>query len=597
MGGRGGDAATPRDPGGGRLDGAHALWLLAAFLLLAALYLEPATGFAYFGSDTGEYYRLTVDLASTGHLPVGGTYPGWGIGYPDFPGLFVLGAGTAGATGVDPLTALMATVPVLAAFSVAPLFLLFRRILPNDSVALLGAAFAGVVMPRAFSLAHPAPLAIGDLLVVAGLWMFVEGRTDARWYLPLALTAGAIIVTHHLSSYFLLVTALGGLVLLELVRPRAWSVRFPIRELAFLAGFAIVLDAFWFARAPDFVGDVIGTSKLLGLGADAIGAGVGLGALVVAVGAGLLIRWRRGSRIRGLRVSFPSDGSVGRDALLLAVGIFGGVAVLLTVPLPGTRQTTTPAAIGYFLPILLLVPLVSGTRRLVSTARIGPYALLGLFVLGLSAIFGIVTDSPVILPARHAEYLLIFLGLLAGLSVVRWAARIGETFGRPGAGAVVAAALLLVAANAAIAYPPAPDLGGFQEGLTVRDALLAEWSAGGLPAGTVVASDHRLSSYLFGVDGDRATWDSTPDLFCGTHESAAERELAGAGAPNGRYALDAIAVDGTMRYVGVALDPSAEASPISPNASAWLAGPGFVPIYENQAETVYWVDSATLPAP
>ena len=82
-------------------------------------------------------------------------------------------------------------------------------------------------MPRMFSLAHPAPLALGDLFVVAALWMFVEGRRDVRWYFPLALTGGALIVTHHLSTYFFLVSALGSLILLELAVPGRWSRRLP----------------------------------------------------------------------------------------------------------------------------------------------------------------------------------------------------------------------------------------------------------------------------------------------------------------------------------------------------------------------------------
>jgi hypothetical protein len=406
-----------------------------------------------------------------------------------------------------------------------------------------------------------------------------------------------VIVTHHLSSYFFLVSAFGGLLLLEMVRPRAWSARFPARELAFFGGFALALDAFWFLRAPDFVGDVIGPARVLGLGADAIGALVAVSA-VLAVGlAGLLLRWRRAAPFRGLRVSFPSDRSVLRDAVLLAIAIFGGVAVLVSRPLPSTAQTTTPAAILYFVPVLLLVPLAAGTRRLVTTARLGPYALLGLLVLGLSAILGLVSNSQVILPARHAEYLLAFLGLLVGLSVVRWAGRAQDAFGRRAAGAVIAGALLLVAANAAIAYPPPSDFGGFQEGLTTRDALLAEWASTGLPAGTVIATDHRLSSYLFGVDSEPATWDSTYGLFCGTDRTSALHELAGSPAPTRSQPIDAVVVDGTMRNIGVALDPSAEAQPMSANASDWLEGPGFLPIYENQGETVYWVDAGTLPSP
>jgi hypothetical protein len=400
-----------------------------------------------------------------------------------------------------------------------------------------------------------------------------------------------------LSSYFFLVTALGSLVLLELVRPRAWSRRFPTRELVFLAGFVLALDAFWFLRAPDFVGDVVAPAKLLGLSANEVGIALAAGGVLATVLAGLVIRWRRASALRGVRVSFPSDRSVLRDAAILAIGIFGGVALLVTAPLPSTQQTTTPGAILYFAPLLLLVPLVAGTRRLVSVPRLGPLALVGLLVLGLSAIFGLVTQSQVILPARHAEYILIFLSLLAAFAIYRWAGRARLAYGRRAGAAMIATALLLLAANAAIAYPPPNDFGGFQEGLTPRDALLAEWSAGGLPPEAVVASDHRLSSYLFGFDGDRATWDSTPALFWGSNRSAAFAELADAQSPSTLRPVDAVALDGTMRTVGVALDPSEEAQPLSAAASGWFDGPGFVPIYENGDETVYWVDTGALPAP
>ena len=59
-----------------------------------------------------------------------------------------------------------------------PLFLLFRRLYPHDAVALLAAAIASIAMPRLFSIAHAAPVALGDFLGVAALWMFVESRRD-----------------------------------------------------------------------------------------------------------------------------------------------------------------------------------------------------------------------------------------------------------------------------------------------------------------------------------------------------------------------------------------------------------------------------------
>ncbi len=578
------DPASPR-----RLLGGYLLLLAGGFLLLAALYLSPDLSFAYFGSDTGEYYRLTVDLIANGRLPIGGPYQGWGTGYPDFPGLFVVAGGVAQSTGVGAETALILSIPLLSAFSVVPLFLLFRRLVPNEAVALLGAGFASVAMPRAFSMAHPAPLALGDLLGVAALWMFVEGRSDARWYLPLSLTAGAVILTHHLSSYFFLVGALGGLVVYELFRPGGWSRRFPLRELVFLAGFLIALDAYWFGLAPDFVATVIGTSKLFGLSARAIGIAVAAGAILLTTLAGLLISWRRRHPGHAFPVSFPSDRSVARDAGILAVLIFGGIALLTVVPVPGTTQTATVGELLFFTPVLVLGVVASGTRRLAGGSRLGPFALAWLLAIGGSAIFGLVTASSVLPPTRHAEYLVIPLGLLAALALVRWAARARDAYGGRGAAAVAAGALLLLAANAAIAFPPAADLGHFQEGLTPADAALGEWSGANLPGGTVIASDHRVSSLLFGFDDARATWDTTPALFTGENRSAASAELNESLAPHTLLPVQAVAVDATMRSTGVALNPSGLAEPMSASATAWLEAAPFVPLYENGPQAVYWV--------
>jgi hypothetical protein len=576
-------------------------FLLAAALLVAFLALEPLLSFALFGSDTGEYYRLTSALLSTGGIPRGSSYLGWGFAYPDFPGIFLLAGAAAGATGTDVLTSLTIVIPVVAVLSILPLFLLFRRLIDHDGVAVLGAALATVAMPRLFSIAHPAPLALGDFLVIAALWMFVEGRRDRRWYVPLALTSLALIATHHLSSYFFLLSALGGLVFLELVRPGSWSRRFPARELAFLAVFSGVLLAYWFAYARSFASVV--EQGIPGLSSAAlvpVGLAIILGALLVGSGA-VVRRVRARPRRRPLSLKVPSDGSLLRDAAIILAGTTVGIAALLLRPLPGTSQTTTLASIVFFAPLLLTIAGTSGSRRLVAFHRLGPFALAWTLVLGLSALFAIATADPVVLPSRHPEYLLIPVMLLVAVSMGRLVVRSADRRGRAGLMTGGVALVVLVAANAAIVYPPPVDLGGFQEGLTSADAGLWMWVGIGIPPSAVVATDHRLSSMIFGFDGNRATWDSTPALFVGNNASAAFLELRGTFAPHAdppnydRLPVWVVAVDATM-VGGVALDPGARAWPLSGAAEQWLAAPPFVPVYENGAQVVYWVDSAALPA-
>lgn len=567
------------------LERAHLFWLAALVFLSIFLVLEPLGSFALFGSDTGEYYRLTQELVAGGHLATS-NYAGWGSAYPDFPGIFLVTAAGAGALHVSPLAALEMIVPVLSALSVVPLFLLFRRLIPQNTIALVGAGFAGAFMPRAFSIAHPAPLALGDLFVVAALWMLLEGRRDARWFVPLSLTSAALIVTHHLSSYFFLVSAVGGLLLLELWRPGTWSRRFPTRELVFFAGFSVTLLAYWFVYAPSFLG-VLDTG--LPFVHQAVAAPAIVGVLLGFVAIGALLRWRRQhAGPAAIRFRYPSDRSVARDLVILCVGVVGGVLALTVIPLPGTSQTTITDAVVFFAPIFAAIVFASGSRRLVTASRLGPFALTWLAAVGLSALAALATQNPELPPDRHAEYLLIPLGLLiavgAGHLVSRWATPLG----RPAVLAASVGVIVLIAANAAIVYPPPIDFGGFQEGLTHQDAALWLWVGLGVPGWATVASDHRLSSMIFGFDGNPATWDSTPDLFIGTQWSGASGELNGSVAPHTVRPVNVVAVDAQMRQ-GVALDPSALAAPMSPQALAWLSGPPFVPIYENGEQAVYWV--------
>ena len=602
-------SAVDRDRSGPSLSTTVLLAGLA--VLLVALVLEPYLGYAVFGSDTGEYYYLTAHLVSTGTLPHGAAYGGWGTAYPDFPGIFLLAGAGAGALGVDPFTALTVIVPVVAVLSVLPLFLLFRRLYPNDHVALLASAVSSVAMPRMFSLAHPAPLALGDLLVVAALWMFVESRRDARWYVLLVPTCAALIVTHHLSSYFFAVSALGAVVFLELWRPGLWSRRFPSREFAFVALFVTGTFAFWFYGTTEFVAKVLlpGLNKSAAVG---FGAFEALGLLVVA-GAAAIVAWRRSAHpARPGWVSVPTDRSIVRDLVAIALAVFGAAAALLVIPIPGTTQTTRPLALLWFTPILLLGLLCSGSRRALRPSRLGPFALTWLGGLGLSA--GLLLGAAVVgsnvpslsvlgdvastlAPDRHLEYIVIPIGLLVAVGAARLVSRAGERGGRRAAVAASVAVLVLVAANAAIVYPPQAEFGGFEEGLTRGDAGLWMWVGIAVPAGATVASDHRLSSFLFGVDGLRATWVTTPDLFTGSAWSAARAELNASGVPNPAYSapIAYVAIDAVM-VNGVALDPSALALPLSANATAWFGLPGFVPVYENGGEVVYLVDLEALPS-
>jgi hypothetical protein len=578
--------------------------LLLGSLVLFALFLglEPLLLFGAWGSDSGEYATLTRALLNHGQFLLSG-YTGWGFGYPYFPGTFEVGAGIAAATGADPLWTLEVAIPALGALGAVPFFLFFRRVVPSDTAAFVGAALTSVSSVRLLVISHAAPQTLGDLLWIASLWFLVEQRRDPRWLVLLSLSSAALILTHHLSSYFFLISGVGLVLGLELYQPGRWSRRFPIRELAFMGAFAVGLFAYWFDYAPPFA-QVIVTEGLLR--ASPILAPVGaVGGMVLCA---LVIHLRRtlarrkGSARGAWRLKWPSEWRKLRDGAVLGGLVLAGVAALFVVPLPGTQDYVSTLSALWYLPVLALVPLAAGMKGALPVSRLGPGAFALLIVIGLSALFALATANGEIPADRHPEFLVPPLALVAGLSVAILLEPGWLPVGRSKAATTLAvlAVLALVGANAATAYPPPAALEGFQEGFTPQDVSLAGWMAISLPAGTSLASDHRLSDlYFYDSGGNPASWDNSTCLFEGSNEFCAYHDLEDSFLPNPpiQGMVDVVAVDSTMRSTGVALDPSLPAVPMSAAALDRLQGPGFVLLYSAGGQSAWWVDWPEVPAP
>lgn len=581
--------------------------LLLGSLVLFAIFLglEPLLLYAAWGSDSGEYATLTTYLLTNGRFLLTG-YHGWGFGYPYFPGTFEVGAGIASATGVDPLLSLELAIPTFAALGSVPCFLLFRRLVPSDVIALTGAALTAVAAGRILIISHAAPQSLGDLLWFACLWLLVEQRRDPRWWALLAPLSAALILTHHLSSYFFLLSGIGLIVGLELYQPLRWSRRFPLRELVFLGGFTTGLFAYWEGYAPAF-----GRILTAGLGGGPpwlIPSGVIL--FLVLSGAAVHLRrhpgvLRRDRGAAGRRthpawpVHWPTERRVLRDGVLLGALMAAGVAAIFFVPIPGTAQHATLLDLAYYLPVLLFIPVAAGNKGLLPTARLGPGALAVLGVVGLSALFAIATNNQSIPADRHIEFILPPLALLTACGLGRVLALPPTSQDRGLWFAVLGLTLGLVVSNAVAAYPPPAAIEGFQEGFTPADLSLAAWAGQELPPGASLAADHRLSDLYFLDSGGRgyATWNNASCLFNGNDPWCARAELNSSYLPNIPFqgTVDAVAYDATMVQSGVALNPSNPALPMSASALARLHGSGFIELYDAGGQALFWVDTPSLP--
>ncbi len=553
--------------------------LAAVVLTSVLLRLSPLLSFSFWGSDIGEYFTILRTLTLTGRLPT--SYAGWGITYPYFPGMFVAQAAPTLLAPLEVTAGLDLIIPVLAALAVLPFFLIGTEVTGNERIGLLAAAFLAVAMPHAYTTSHAAPASLGDLFAITGLLLFLRLRRDPRVLAPLVLVASATILTHHLSTYFLLIMVAAAFLLRNLVRPVVRNAGL-WRELGFLAFYAGATVAFWAATPPfwDLILNNVSVKTWWILAAPF--------PILILLLAGLLLARRRVAwRYRPTQVGLPHAATM----LAVIVVFFAGFSVLISVgAIPATTISVPPEVLLAFVPFLAMLALAAPGRPFLNFAQDGLDVNSWLLALLLSTVVGVFVAPTVLIPYRHMEYLLVPLLLFAAMGLATLVRLVGAER-RHKAVALGAVGLLLVG-NAIIAIPPPALVAGWQEGIApgvVDGALWAREYGSGL-----LAADHRASTVFFGFGGINATWDTTSAPFLATTFAAAEPGLASVKAPAGNLRVSYVWLDKDTE-AGVQLYPWEAATPMTTAAIAKYSASPFIKVYDSGYGQLYWIDWGLAP--
>ncbi len=548
---------------------------LAAIVLAAVgIRLSPLLGGLYWGADFGEYFGILRFLAGYGHMPT--HYVGWGSTYPWFPGMFFAQEALVGLGGLDLPTVLNLLIPVLGALAVLPIFLVTAEVVRDDRVALFVAAFIAGVMPHVYSTSHTAPATLGDLLAFTALLLFVRLRRDPRVILPLVLATSALVMTHHLSTYFLILMVLGALVLRGLLRPFVWDAS-ARRETGYAAFLLAATFAYWFGYATPFRDNILTDVNVQPWWLLFVGFAGLLVLCVLLVAARRRVAWRYRPRYPDLRYSLAMFG------LALAF-VYGFAAATMLGAVPGTVISLPAAVFVDYAPLLILVAFASAGRKLFDFLHDGVDTSAWFLTLAASALAGSVVATRVLIPYRHVEYLIVPVAILAGVGFFRLLdlaspSRVRRT-------AAVAAGVVLLAGNFAFAIPPPNFVAGWNESTPPIALDGVYWARGNL--GGLVAADHMASTNLFGIGGVNATWDTTVAPFFAATWTEAVPGLIAVHAPSGTQNVSAVWLDETESH-GVELRVWEPAVPMSPAALAKFNASPFVKVYDDGYAQVYWI--------
>ncbi len=551
-----------------------ALALAAIVLAAVAIRLSPLLTSLYWGADFGEYFGILRVLTQHGVLPT--HYVGWGSTYPWFPGMFFVQETVLGLGGLDLPTVLNLVVPILGALAVLPIFLLAAEVVRDERVALFVAAFIAGVMPHVYSTSHTAPATLGDLLAFSGLLLFVRLRRDPRAMVPLVLLTVGVVMTHHLSTYFLVLMVLGTLVLRGLLRPIVWDA--PTKRQTLYAVFLLVVTfGYWLGYAAPFRDNILVDVNVQPWWLILVGFAGLLVLMALLIVARRRAAWRYRPRYPDLRYSLIMFG-------LAVAFVYGLGAATILGAVPGTSVALPPVVLVDFAPLLILAAFSSAGRKFFDFLRTDIATTAWFLTLSASAVVGSVVATRVLIPYRHIEYLVVPVAILAGLGFFRLLDLASPSRARRTA--AVAACALLLAGNFAFAIPPPRFVAGWNESTppVAMDGVL--WARGRLSG--LVAADHMASTNLFGFGAVNATWDSTVDPFFAATWADARPGMINVPAPSGLQNVTYVWLDVTETQ-GVELRVWQPAVPMSAAAVAKFSESPFVKVYDDGYAQVYWI--------
>lgn len=567
--------------------------LLAILLFAVLIRLMPLSNFPIWGSDTGEYFTLSNHLAEENSFQ--NNYNGWGFGYPYFPGMFIISAEVSLLTGLDLLPVILILTPVLAAFSSIIIFLITKRLGGSDKAGLIAAAFISVAMPHVFATSHAMPGTLGDLIALACLLLLLKSY-DNQKHLPLLLLGSvALVVTHHLSTFLLLTAVITITLFRELLKLPAVEMKRLKIDLVFVFILLTMMIGFWFIYAGPFRDRVV----LRGLG------NIDLIYVVAAAYAGFAVFAALSYLARTkLKFSFKPKPHGARRQMMLFLVFLAATSVILmavtTVKIPPMELTTDPILIVYLSPfIILFIFGILGPNAAV-ISREGIFLLAWMLSYLFTILASMITGSQEITLYRYTQYFVEPFAVAVGFGLAALVAAVyklsdgkkdngnGRSKVRKPWPVVIVISVLIVSAGL-LAYPPKSGLGGFQEGITHGEMMGVVWCRDNIESGSTIATDHRLSSMLFGFAGLNASWDSMKKTFTETSFEAARSELNNSAVPSGHKRTDYVMLSKEMRE-GVALTQWEPASEMSEGAVAKFWKTPFYTIYDSGEVQVFVID-------
>ncbi len=477
------------------------LSIMGLFVFSLLLRTMPFFDFIFWGSDCGEYFYYSQRWIETGQFYT--AIDGWGNAYPFFPGMYTFSGGLHLTTTI-PLQITTVLFPaVLSSFTISFIFILVHSVTKKVRVSLVSALFLSILAPFVYNYSQPKPETVGFFVMVLLLIMTMRFTETNKKILYLMIpTSFALVITHHLTSYFFALFLFGGIFVSMMVRRKTRET--DKLRLYFFIFFISLTLLYWMIFAPPFRDDRL----LNALGAPSYSI---LSTPFILIALTFLLKIIRDRSDFRLSIQFEKESS--RSVLLLSLPpVAVGIVLLLYSSffnVPGTAITLGVSALLY-IPLISFVVFIVPSRVPIRTYKNGLQIWGWLLFASLSFIAGVVTGSSSLLPMRQVVFIMLPVSILLGVGIVESFKLFNPIGNRKKTIAILSLLILLFAWNLPFMYPSQDMMDGYQEGSDVNDIGTGYWLKG---VDEKIATDHRLSATVFSVNNKNLTWTDGYDIY------------------------------------------------------------------------------------
>jgi hypothetical protein len=495
-------------------------WLIVITGIAILVRSIPAWMNAAWGGDFGIYYGLTSRFVQ--NQQIFNEYNGWGGMYNYFPVLYIFSALGHWLTGLNLLWLMPKIAPIFGGLTVFIFYFIVHDVTRRRDLALLSSIFLAVIPFHVYQTSHAAPLTMGHFFMMLSIYLFLKYMSNKKYLVPLLVSTVFLIMSHHLTTYFFLIT----IFLIVVFKSISVDLRRLTHEVGYVIGASALAFGYWiWVATPVF-------STFMSNGLTMQSYLVIL--LFYLLFFGLLISIRlmkKGtpsvqSRLRRI-LSFDQERSTKRAVLYFATGvlfILAAEVVFLFVNFPVSGIRLKPLTILYSLPMVLFIGFGCMGVEFLHHVKNRWFFQAWLCAILASFVYSLLTVNTTLFPDRHVEYLTVPACLFAAAGATYFFKQrpqgITLPLKNPLSSPSVQALLVLVVSgvvfsNAVAVYPVYTSLDWMDESIPNETVNAIRWIADHLPRNTtVVATDLRLSKMLW-ADGFTATFEGTNTTWTG----------------------------------------------------------------------------------